>query len=387
VPPSHARDTRLFVHILWGIGAGALLGLLIGEAASSLEVVANGFIRLLQVNVLPYMLGSLIASLGSRGTSEMKLIARYGITLLLLVWALALIVVVATPLALPPYAGSAVFGIEEPVPPFDWLELYIPANLFHALSNNLIPAVVLFGILAGLGLGQMSGARKTVLIQALEAFNEAMARASRMILRLTPFGLFAIAAVTAGAIRADDLMRLQVWLHFYVGATLLMTLWVLPSLVARFTPVPYVRFLSAMRSPIVTAAAAGDVLVVLPLIAEAAKELLVEGGAEPSSADSAVSVSVPLLYNFPHAGKILSLAFLPFGAWFSGTFLDLEQLALLVSAGPLSLFGSINAAVPFLLDLLHLPADLFGLFSVSSVINSRFGAMTAAAHQAALSVL
>jgi Na+/H+-dicarboxylate symporter len=387
VPPSAARDTRLFVRILWGIGAGALLGVFIGEAATSLDIVASGFIRLLQVNVLPYLLGSLIASLGSRGATEMRLIARYGITLLLLAWALALIVVVLCPLALPHYAGSAVFGIEETPPPFDWLDLYIPANLFHALANNLIPAVVLFGILAGLALGQMSGPRKTVLLQALEAFNEAMARVSRMILRLTPFGLFAIAAVTAGAIRVDDLVRLQVWLSFYVGATLLMSLWVLPSLVARFTPVPFVRFLTAMRSPIVTAAAAGDVLVVLPLIAESAKELLVEGGAEASSADDAISVSVPLLYNFPHVGKILSLAFLPFGAWFSGTMLDVRQLFLLVTAGPLSLFGSINGAMPFLLDLLHLPADLFGLFSVSSVVNSRFGSMAAAAHTAALAVL
>jgi ABC-type amino acid transport substrate-binding protein len=43
--------------------------------------------------------------------------------------------------------------------------------------------------------------------------------------------------------------------------------------------------------------------------------------------------------------------------------------------------------MPFLLDLLQLPADLFELFSISSILNSRFGAMTSAAHTAALSVL
>ena len=137
----------------------------------------------------------------------------------------------------------------------------------------------------------------------------------------------------------------------------------------------------------ITAAAAGDSLVVLPLIMEAAKELLRDTGAPVEEANRAVSVSVPLLYNFPHAGKVLSLAFLPFAAWMSGSILSVSQLGQLAFAGVLSLFGSVNAAMPFLLDLLHLPADLFELFTLSSVVNSRFGSMTAAMHVAMLGVL
>jgi Na+/H+-dicarboxylate symporter len=378
---------RTFVQILWGLGAGTLLGLFLGEAVGPLEIASTGFLKLLQINVLPYLLGSLIASLGRHTTGELKVIARYGFTLLLAVWAAALLLVVLCPLALPAFGGTPVFGVEAAPASFDWLDLYIPTNLFHALTNNLIPAVVLFGILAGVALGQMSDDRKSVLLQTLGAFNEAMSRVSRFILRLTPFGLFAIAAVTAGQLRGEDVLRLQVWLHFYGAAALILTLWVVPGLVSRLSPVPYARFLRAMRSAIVTAAAVGDVFVVLPIIAESAKELLVEQGADPARADRAVGVAVPLLYNFPHAGKILSLAFLPFAAWYSGSSLDVEQMGLLLSAGPLSLFGNINAAIPFLLDLVKLPADVFELFTMSSVVNSRFGSMTAAAHTAALSVL
>ena len=384
---SDPQNDRLFSHILWAIGAGILVGLFFGETIRPLGIVATGFIRLLQVNVLPYLLGSLIISLGSRGASEMRLLARYGIGLLLFVWGLTLLLVVASPLAFPAFSGAPVFGLEEPPPTIDWLDLYIPANLFHALANNLIPAVVLFGILAGVALGQMTGDKKATLLHALAAFNEAMARVSRMILRLTPSGLCAIAAVTAGELHFEDVLRLQLWFHFYAGGTLLITLWVLPSLVARLTDVSYGRFIGAMRGAIITAAAAGDALVVLPLIAESAKTLLSERGASPEGADRAVSVAVPLLYNFPHVGKILSLAFLPFAAWYSGSSLGLQQVLLLVTTGPLSLFGSINAAMPFMLDLLHLPADLFELFSISSILNSRFGAMTSAAHIAALGVV
>jgi Na+/H+-dicarboxylate symporter len=386
-PRPGAPADPLFRRILIGLGLGALVGIFFGDLVRPLEFVANGFVRLLQVNVLPYLLGSLIASLGSRGSAEMKVIARYGISLLLLAWAVALTLVVLSPLAWPSFRGALVVGQAGEAESIDWLDLYIPANLFHALTNNLIPAVVLFGILAGLALGQMASERKQVLLNALGAFNEAMARVSRMILRVTPIGLFAIAAVTAGTVRVDELLRLQIWFHFYAGVTLLMSFWFLPGLVALLTPIPYGRFLRAVRNAVVTAAAAGDALVVLPLVVEAGKELLSEGSAAPAEADRAVSVAVPLLYNFPHSGKVLSLAFLPFAAWFSGAALGPNSLAVLASAGLLSVFGSINAAIPFLLDLLRLPADLFELFTVSGVINSHLGSMTAAMHAAALSVI
>ena len=73
--PSSLPPDRLFVRILWGIGLGMLVGLVLGDLVRPLNVVASAFIRLLQVNVLPYLLGSLIASLGSRGSSEMRVIA------------------------------------------------------------------------------------------------------------------------------------------------------------------------------------------------------------------------------------------------------------------------------------------------------------------------
>lgn len=373
--------------MLWALALGILAGITFGEAIAPLRIVATGFIRLLQVNVLPYLLGSLMASLGGRGTPELKLIARHGLNLLLIVWALALAFVVLAPLALPPSAGVPVFGLTDAEASVDWLDLYIPANLFHSLTNNLIPAVVLFGILAGVALGQMQGERKQTLLFTLEAFNEAMARISRMILRLTPIGLFAMVAVTAGELRIEDVVRLQVWLHFYAGGAVLLTFVLLPVLVTRLTGIPYRRFVTATRSAVITAAAAGDALVVLPLIMEAGRALLREDGAPAEDADRAIGVATPLLYNFPHAGKVLSLAFLPFAAWSAGALLSPAQIAQLSTAGLLSLFGSINGAVLFLLDLLQLPADLFTLFSVSGVLNSHLGAMAAAMHNATVSVL
>src|SRR6266508_1590963 len=42
--------------------------------------------------------------------------------------------------------------------------------------------------------------------------------------------------------------------------------------------------------------------------------------------------------------------------------------------GSVDFFGSLSAAVPFLLDLFRIPADTFQLFLATGVVNSRFSA-------------
>ena len=78
---------------------------------------------------------------------------------------------------------------------------------------------------------------------------------------------------------------------------------------------------------------------------------------------------------------------MPFVAWFAGLPSGLAQYPVLGGAGLLATFGSINTAIPFLLDLVRIPADLFQLFVVAGVLNSRFGSMAAAMHTLVIAVL
>ena len=51
------------------------------------------------------------------------------------------------------------------------------------------------------------------------------------------------------------------------------------------------------------------------------------------------------------------------------------------------MFGNVNAAIMFLLDLLRIPADTFRLFVTSAIVNARFGTLVAAMHTLAVAVL
>ena len=63
---------------------------------------------------------------------------------------------------------------------------------------------------------------------------------------------------------------------------------------------------------------------------------------------------------------------------------DYPRLAL---TGLVTFFGSLNVAVPFLLDLFRIPVDTFQLFLASGVVNSRFGTLVAAMHTVAVALL
>ena len=52
-----------FRKVLLGVTLGVAAGLFLGDAAWPLQVASTAFIKLLQVTVLPYMLGSVIVGM------------------------------------------------------------------------------------------------------------------------------------------------------------------------------------------------------------------------------------------------------------------------------------------------------------------------------------
>src|SRR5204863_3457108 len=118
-------------------------------------------------------------------------------------------------------------------------------------------------------------------------------------------------------------------------------------------------------------------------LTEAVQSLLREYAGQADGDDSAEAmpdVIVPASFNFPHSGKLLSLSFIPFAAWFSDTALPFSAYVKLGTTGLVVMFGNVNAAIPFLLDLVRIPSDTFQLFLTSGVINARFGTLVAAVH-------
>ena len=380
-------DRSLSRRILVGLVAGAAVGIVIGEHARILQPLADGFVKLLQMTVLPYVTVSIITGLGSLNTDQARLLGTRVVLVVLLFWALAMAAVLMFPLMFPPNESASFFStaLLDERESFNFVDLYIPSNPFNSLANNVMPAVVLFSIVVGAAL--ITIPQKAALLTVLEAARTAVSQATGFIISLTPYGIFIIAAVVAGTISLDELKRLEVYLVSYAALALLAALWVLPGLVAALTPVPYGALLIRSRDALLLAFMTTSLFAVLPLLTERAKELVQEYAGIDGKTTPASDVIIPISFNLPHTGKILSISFIMFAAWYADVQLKPSDYPRLAGTGLFAMFGSANAAIPFLLDQLKLPADLFQLFVTSGVVNARVGSLVAAVHTLAVAVL
>ncbi len=388
------RDSRgarrwpsLTTLIFVSVGLGISCGVFLGEIAAPLKFVGDAYVGLLQMTVLPYIVVSLIASIGRLSVSEGRLLARYGLIVLLALWGLSAATVFVMALALPPLEVGAFFStslIEAPAP-VNHLDIYIPSNPFNSLSSNYVPAVVLFFGLFGIAIMKVRG--KEALISQLEIAALALRRINGFVINLTPVGVFAISASAFGTLSLEELGRLQGYLLTFTAAVLFLTFLVMPLLVAAVTPFRYRDILAASRDALITAFVTGSVFVVIPLMIEGISQLYEAANADRDHADAHPEFIIPLGYAFPSSGKIVSLIFVPFAAWFYGESFGLADFSVLLSAGLFLSFGKLTVAIPYLLEAERLPADIFQLFLVSGVFAGRVAELANVMHIMAFTIV
>jgi Na+/H+-dicarboxylate symporter len=370
--------SSLSARILIGLGAGIFTGLFFGEPAAVLQPVADAYIRLMQMTVLPYLITSLVVAFGQLDPAEAKRLALRGGLLLLIVWALTALVLVLMPLTFPVYDSASFFSnsLVEARQPFSLTEIYFTSNPFASLSQNVVPAVVLFSCLIGIGLIGMKD--RETLLTPLRTWNKAIVRITGFVINLTPYGVFAIGAVTAGTMDAETLSRLEVYFIAFAVAALLLAFVILPFLVTAVTPFSYREVAGIARDALLTAFVANSAFIVLPILVERSKKLLEAHGLLDEDTDSAAEVLIPVMFNFPNAGKLLTLLFVPFAAWLAGAPLAGGDYGSLMAAGIPSYFAKAQVALPFLLDLFGLPHDLFQLYIPTTLITGKFDSLVTA---------
>lgn len=369
-----------FQRVITALILGISSGIFIGEPAGNLEILGNAYIRLLQMTVLPYVLVSIIGGLGRLDSNMAASIGMRAIKVIILMWLGVMCTLLLLPLAYPNWETAGFFSTSMSAEPaeFNFLQLYIPSNIFASLSETIVPAVVLFSLLMGIAL--ISVKNKDVLLTLTTNVSDSLMKVASYVAKLAPLGIFAISASAAGTLEVEELGRLQVFLWVYIIAAALLAFVFLPLILHWATPFSYREILSTAGEAVITALATGTVLVVLPMIIERSKALLAKHGMECEETNSTVDVLVPTAYSFPSTGTLLGLGFILFSAWYVGSPLGLEQYMSFVVMGALTAFGSMAVAIPFLLNFFDLPADQFQLYLLGSVVTARFATGLAALH-------
>jgi Na+/H+-dicarboxylate symporter len=197
---------------------------------------------------------------------------------MLALWVLSLGAVLVLPLSLPDWKAGTFFSasLVETPEKFDFLGLYLPTNPFHSLANNIVPAVVVFSILLGVALIRV--AKKDLVLGPLNVLGTTLANISNFVVRLAPWGTFALTAGAAGRLAPAELARVFGYISSYTFGVILLTFVVLPGFVAALTPFRFRRLMAGFREAGLTAFATGKLFAVLPMVIESSRKLLVGQG-------------------------------------------------------------------------------------------------------------
>jgi proton glutamate symport protein len=162
---------NLSTWVIVGAVSGALCGVFFGEYAAVVEPIGAVYVALLEVAVFPFIVSSLLHGLGSLRAATALRLLRSGGSLFVLAWGGTLaamwLLAQAIPEARPPIVVTADQGQRAS----QLVSLLIPANPFADLSQNYVPAIVVFCVFYGIAIQRIES--KQSVLSALEVIKSA----------------------------------------------------------------------------------------------------------------------------------------------------------------------------------------------------------------------
>ena len=205
-------STQIFIALL----IGALFGVVIHYWIPSsyikdtvivegvLYVVGQGFIRLMQMLVVPLVFCSLIC--GSMAIGDTKTLGKVGVKTIgfyLVTTALAVCVALGSALLINPGRGLDMDAVQkgtvssstEATSLVDTLLNIIPKNPVQSMANGDMLPIIVFALFVGIMLAKL-GTRGSVVANFFSQFNDVMMEMTMAIMKIAPIGVFCLNART-----------------------------------------------------------------------------------------------------------------------------------------------------------------------------------------------
>jgi Na+/H+-dicarboxylate symporter len=172
------------------------------------------YAMLLESVVYPYILSSLIVGLGSLAASRARDLFRASWMIYLFLWLVVLVAISILVQAFPPAAPPVEIKPAGAIGVLALIRTVIPENLTAALSNNLVPAIVVFAVLFGAAVQSVPA--KSSFLESVEAIRLASLKIWQWVVYLAPVGVFALFASTAGTIEPRMAGSLAVYFALFL---------------------------------------------------------------------------------------------------------------------------------------------------------------------------
>ncbi|MDZ7319332.1 MAG: dicarboxylate/amino acid:cation symporter [candidate division KSB1 bacterium] len=209
---------KIYTKISIGLIAGVIFGLVLGPKAAIVEPIGKAFIRLITMVVVPLVFASL--AVGTASLGSINRLGRIGfktISFYLLTTAIAVTIGLLLANIIQPGAGlnetvktSLLQNYQETSREqlnkamankprlVDLLLQIIPTNPLRAMADGDMLGLIFFSLALGIALTYLPTARSQPVISFLEGLNEAIIQLVHLIMKVAPYGVFALIAAVTG---------------------------------------------------------------------------------------------------------------------------------------------------------------------------------------------
>lgn len=267
------KGLALHWQILIGIGAGAAFGILFSRMVPYeswspwIKWAGDIFLRGLRMIVIPLVFTSIVLGVaGMGGTAALGRIAGKTILYYVVTTLIAAIIGLVVVNLFQPGVGANL-NLTQAAPEIDsgkvsfidQIVSIVPDNVFQAMAEgNLLP-IIFFAVIFGFFMNKVEEKHANTLRNIFEAIYEVIMKITFFIIRLAPYGVFAIVATVVGAQAGnpETLISMAGSLGVFVlviwGGMMIHAFLVLPSAVRVFGRVNPWRHMAKMSTALLTA--------------------------------------------------------------------------------------------------------------------------------------
>ncbi|MED4524479.1 cation:dicarboxylase symporter family transporter [Bacillus velezensis] len=301
--------TQIFVGLILGVVVGVIW---YGNPAipTYLQPIGDLFLRLIKMIVIPIVVSSLI--IGVAGAGSGKQVGKLGFKTILyfeIITTFAIILGLALANLFHPGTGVNIHEAQKTdISQYvetekeqnnksiaDTFLHIVPTNFFQSLAEGDLLAIICFTVLFALGISAIGEKGKPVLA-FFEGVSHAMFHVVNLVMKVAPFGVFALIGVTVSKFGLSSLLSLGKLVGL-VYVALAFFLIVVFGIVGKLAGVNIFKFLAYMKDEILLAFSTSSSETVLPRVMEKMEKIGCPKGI--------VSFVVPIGYTFNLDGSVL----------------------------------------------------------------------------------
>lgn len=216
---------KLATKILWALGLGAIVGVILNLTAPEFFVEADQFfftplgtifLNLIKMLIVPLVFFSIVVGVANIG--DPKALGRMGSkAMIFFLTTTAIAITIGITLAVLFQPGNkgefnvdqAIYEAKEAPPVSDTLLGIIPANPIDAMASGDMLQIIFFAVFIGLGLSYL-GKKVELVTRFMEQANELMMFLVTLVMKFAPYGTFALIASAVGK-QGFDALQAMFW--------------------------------------------------------------------------------------------------------------------------------------------------------------------------------